>query len=348
MIKTRLTLAQRWWLMRCQARRRKGSFSPKNVPGLKLWVRAESLGLADGGPVATWLDESGNGANLVQAVGASKPTYRANVEGLPAVSFDGADDVVATVGNVLVTDRHTIFLVAKALASGGNDAVGTGNTGDGDLLLMAYGGVMRGHAWRSGNANATDGSTLIHDGAFAIFEQEVNATDLVLRLSGVQEASQGMAGAVNSASKPIYLGSRSAGWFFQGYVRALLVYQGNPSTVDKNAIRSYLLERYAVPTPYPSALSAPVVDTDWTAYPNDAYHVAVEGLAGTAPSPAVGLRIELSADGGGFALWQVIATPDLQIAGPFGSPAHTVWRAAWCDALGAILSPYSDEVIVDF
>src|SRR5438105_4697921 len=95
MIRRRLNLAERWWLMQSQARRRKGSFSPKNVPGLKLWVRAESLGLADNAPVAVWSDESGNGANLLQPDWTRKPDYRASVDGSPGVWFNGSGVVMS-------------------------------------------------------------------------------------------------------------------------------------------------------------------------------------------------------------------------------------------------------------
>src|SRR5215831_8793174 len=81
-------------------RKRRHGFSPASVTGLKLWVRAESLvSLANNTAVATWKDESGKGNDLVQATGAKRPVYLANVEGLPGVSFDGIDDVLATVGN---------------------------------------------------------------------------------------------------------------------------------------------------------------------------------------------------------------------------------------------------------
>jgi hypothetical protein len=222
------------------------------VAGLKLFVRTESLSaLGDGAPVNTWPDESGHSVDLVQAASGSRPVYSTNVDGAPAVAFDGVDDVLATAGNVLSTDRHTIFVVAKPLSSDENDLVGTGGTGSGHLLLMTYVSKIRGHVWRSATLNVVDGATGIGDLAFAIFEQEVDASRLTIRLDGSDESGVALAGVASGASRPIYLGSRSAGFNFSGYVRALLVYEGNPTSVEKDHIRNYLISKCLVPIPYP-------------------------------------------------------------------------------------------------
>src|SRR5215475_1149428 len=99
-------------------RKRRHGFSPASVTGLKLWVRAESLvSLANNAAVATWKDESGSGNDLVQA-------YVANVEGLPGVSFDGVDDVLATAGNAFATDKHVILFVGRPSQQDNYDLVG--------------------------------------------------------------------------------------------------------------------------------------------------------------------------------------------------------------------------------
>lgn len=54
---------------------------------------------ADGGAVSQWDDGSGNGRHATQGTGGAQPTYRAayaNLNGLPAVEFDGSADFLAT------------------------------------------------------------------------------------------------------------------------------------------------------------------------------------------------------------------------------------------------------------
>src|SRR5205823_199147 len=100
--------------------------------------------------------------------------------------------------------------------------------------------------------NVVDGMTSLISGAFAIFEQEVDTSKLTVRLNGVEQGSVSLAGAASGANKRVYLGSRDgATWFFSGYVRALLVYEGNATSVQKDRIRNYLVSRYRIPIPYP-------------------------------------------------------------------------------------------------
>lgn len=48
-------------------------------------------GLSDGDPISTWEDQSSNNRDLTQT-STARPTYRENVDGFPAIEFDGSDD----------------------------------------------------------------------------------------------------------------------------------------------------------------------------------------------------------------------------------------------------------------
>jgi hypothetical protein len=239
--------------MRAQMRRRHGDTMVLAVPGLKLWVRAESLaGLVNGTSVASWPDESGNGHDLTQAAAGQRPVFVAGVDGLPAVLFDGVDDVLATSGAVFNTDRHTIFVVLRPSGKGSNDVVGTGGIAPGDLLLMVpCNDRMSGSVYRSGQSAIENGAAFVHPRAFAVFEQETTGTDLILRLNGGVEAACGLSGTPAGVSKPVRLGSRNSTLYFQGYVRALLVFEGNPTIEEKERIRAFLISSYRIPMPYP-------------------------------------------------------------------------------------------------
>lgn len=234
---------------------------PLSMFGLQLWVRIESLaGLADGSLISNWSDESGHENPLLQANAGFQPLYRVNSAGQPSVFFDGVDDVLVSQASVFNPNQHTIFLVARPLVTSVGDAVGTGGTDNGDVLLMVYQNVIRGHMWRGSNPNVTDGGTTIHNGAFALFEQEVNATNLLLRLNGNLDGSNLLAGTPAGIRKSITLGSRSSGCYFNGHVCALLVYDRVLSPVDAERVRQFLYAAYAVPIPYPPAQpNAPVI-----------------------------------------------------------------------------------------
>lgn len=93
-----------------------GTFSPRNLSGLILWLRADA-GITIATGVSQWSDQSGQGNNAVQAVGGSQPAFVASsvMAGKPSVRFDGTDDVLATVAGASTTD-HTMIVAGKWVA----------------------------------------------------------------------------------------------------------------------------------------------------------------------------------------------------------------------------------------
>jgi hypothetical protein len=72
-------------------------FSPLKIPNLLLWLDASRItGLADGAVLPQWDDASGLNNHAAQATGSKQPLYNTGqVNGLPAVTFDGTDDYLA-------------------------------------------------------------------------------------------------------------------------------------------------------------------------------------------------------------------------------------------------------------
>jgi hypothetical protein len=59
-----------------------------------IWRAKDLAGLADGDPISTWPDTSGNGKDLTGS-GTARPTYKTNIyNGWPVVRFDGTDDLL--------------------------------------------------------------------------------------------------------------------------------------------------------------------------------------------------------------------------------------------------------------
>ncbi|HVS54523.1 MAG TPA: hypothetical protein VHD62_19360 [Opitutaceae bacterium] len=70
---------------------------PLNAPelpgdGQRLWLRATAAGLSAAGPIARWMDHSGNGNDATQDDSGEQPELVMNqVNGLPVIRFDGDD-----------------------------------------------------------------------------------------------------------------------------------------------------------------------------------------------------------------------------------------------------------------
>lgn len=103
------------------------AFTPANLPNLVLWLKAtdgvfqESTFITPSGDndvVGGWRDQSGNGNDVIQVTSGKKPLLRlAEINGLPAIEFDGANDTIVNIVSDLGfsgTDKPlAIFAVMK-------------------------------------------------------------------------------------------------------------------------------------------------------------------------------------------------------------------------------------------
>ena len=236
---------------------------PMTVSGLKLWTRMETLeGVANGTGVATWRDSTFLGADLVQATGAQQPLVERSADGERGVMFDGSNDVLATAATAFATATHHIFIVCRPAATDSSDLFGTGGVAGGDILIMFYGQRVRGHIWRSASSNMTDtAGIIIYPNVWMLVEQEVTATELILRVNGREYGRSVLTGTPDAVSKRVFLASRLASWYLPGRVREVLVYQGNMSARDAARVREYVMQKNGLPPVFPPP-PAPGAPTD--------------------------------------------------------------------------------------
>jgi hypothetical protein len=133
---------------------------------LYVWLDADALtGLSDTDSVTTYTDQSGSGNSPTQSTSSLKPVYRTNIyNGLPTVRFDGTDDYMDKIANLIpVGSDFTMIVVAKTACLSNNDGATEPNPGGG--LGTAYriteeGGTNTKHVvgWlASANIGATGG-----------------------------------------------------------------------------------------------------------------------------------------------------------------------------------------------
>lgn len=85
---------------------------------MSLWLKANSSVARDSNNfVDRWADQSGNGFNAVQSAQANKPVFVQNaINGMPAIQFDGIDDLLTAAGVSRNYSNCTIFTVMKPAA----------------------------------------------------------------------------------------------------------------------------------------------------------------------------------------------------------------------------------------
>lgn len=118
-------------------------------------LEASSVTLATG--VSNWADLSGNGNDLVQAVGANQPLYDAATGGL---TFDGVSDTIATAAFTL-NQPETVYVVCNMITWVNNSSIFDG--------LGAQSGTLRQKtATPSVQIKASTGSALNSDASVGV------------------------------------------------------------------------------------------------------------------------------------------------------------------------------------
>jgi hypothetical protein len=90
----------------------KKAFSPADISGLSLWLKADAGVTLSGSNVTTWADQSGNGNNASSS-GGTRPTFVSNtLNSKPVLRFDGAGQQMALTASIGGT-AYSIFIVCK-------------------------------------------------------------------------------------------------------------------------------------------------------------------------------------------------------------------------------------------
>jgi hypothetical protein len=171
------------------------SFDPTAISGLKLWLKADALALANNDPVASWTDSSGNSNHAAQATSGLRPLFKTSIQnGRPVVRFDATDDLLESGNFMAGTSALTVIAVASKTTAN--------NTG---LVLAA----------KHGTFGAADGEWVFR------LSEDAGGGDQV-QLSG----NQAVAGFLNA-----YVTSTSV---FPAFMIASLVWAGSTEPVFRD------------------------------------------------------------------------------------------------------------------
>ena len=237
------------------------SFSPIDVAGLAAWFKADSLTLADGDPVSTWNDSSGNSRDATGGGGSANPTFKTNViNGLPIVRFDGSNDFLthATFTN---SGSSIFFVISGSSANTGNDGIyswtdGGDDYAGGDPLTYStgYTGGPSGFSgiWRGIGTFFTNITTAYE----AFFSYNVIVSDagsgdvtMTIRKSETTLETKTAAGLLSNSMQNCFIGARGSGAsagapFYNGDFAELIIYDVDIGATDRDKVELYLKTKY--------------------------------------------------------------------------------------------------------
>lgn len=92
------------------AKQQAAPFSPSDIAGMKLWLKADAIVGADNDVLASWTDSGPDGVTVSQSTESKRPVLKTGIiGGKPVVRFDNTDDQFDT--NMTLAQPMTVFAV---------------------------------------------------------------------------------------------------------------------------------------------------------------------------------------------------------------------------------------------
>lgn len=235
------------------------SFSPANVAGLVLWLKADSLSLTNGQSISTWNDSSSYANN---ATASNSPLYyTSQINSKPAVKLNGTNQLFtcAEASSLNIT-QMSVFAVVRF------DGAGIGN----GIVLMKKGvddgndgkyGLARQSSDNKWLCNVSAGSwadslsvSTVTNGGWYLLEgtyDSVSALEMYKNASG--DGSHTRSGPINTVSPGDlqlggYRGAFVPGGSEYGNITLaeVLLYNTAISTTNRQQVETYLNSKYAI------------------------------------------------------------------------------------------------------
>lgn len=235
--------------------------SPDSISGLSLWLTAGSGITTSGSLVTGWADQSGNGNDAYILNSGEEPVFVSSaINGLPAISFDGATQImqIDDSSSLDIAALSVFIVTAKDGNGAGNDVIFIKN-GDTTSDSAVYGLVAKsfqnwmasydaGGGWSDKDSYFTiNNNTNFHIIGYKIdnstsFSFQDNSAPNNLSATGTIPTTDGsiqIGGYNQSFDNP-------SGEFFYGKIAEFIIYDNAISESNRLGLFSYLNNKYAI------------------------------------------------------------------------------------------------------
>ncbi|MFN8297733.1 MAG: PKD domain-containing protein [Chitinophagales bacterium] len=227
-------------------------FTPSDVPGLNLWLAADTGVTTASGAVSQWNDLSGNGNHATQATANKRPLLvgvDCYINNKPSIKFDGTASILngTTIAN-LDTSSVQIFVVARGNSTGQTSTksfIQFGALASG-LTMAQFGAGTASSLFARNNTSFTSfvyGLPLTGFPYTLLELNKVSGSSFKLDVNGNNVFNSTAAGYTGAFTNGAYaLGFGNA--YLAGNIAELLVYKGTITNQQKQLIESYLFNKY--------------------------------------------------------------------------------------------------------
>ncbi|MBI3133418.1 MAG: T9SS type A sorting domain-containing protein [Bacteroidetes bacterium] len=221
-----------------------------------IWLDANTLNLSNGNSVSSFTDVSGNSNNFTQALSTKQPIFTTGaVNGLPALSYDGVDDVLnsgsiaalesANLTYFIVFRRSSLklqYIIGANYASSDKKWVNYTNSANNLLISAHYSPTIK---YTSFNEPG---------GAFTFTSSHITPTSISQRRQGTLMGTTTGAYTVPTGHNKVTLGNVPfTTWqncALSGYIAEVVIYNSALNNLERILVENYLGAKYnmAVPT----------------------------------------------------------------------------------------------------
>ena len=229
-------------------------FSPADISGLSLWLKADAGVTLSGSDVTAWADQSGNGNNA-SSEEETRPTLVSNtLNAKPVLRFDGAGQKMAITSSIGGT-AYSIFIVCKN-NDNENGSMFFWSTDNNfgkyiaSITSETYNASARNKFILSQNdAGSGEGESIIAWSSTAVNNNYFIGT--ATQNGGGKAYSNGSGGADSlgafSASNTFNLiGGYGFGYELDGDVAEIISYNRAVTTPERQQVEAYLNTKYAI------------------------------------------------------------------------------------------------------
>ena len=229
-----------------------------SVAGLVSWFEttlpnsfSEDVGNDDA--IAEWLDispQSSSKNNASQSTSASQPLYiDSGINGLPALRFDGVDDVLTAGGIVSGLSDYTDVFVEERAAStsgpmmGASPGLTLGYAGDDTSVLVYHSNGYNDLTPYTVDAYSSPTPRIM---CFTNKVTSDTSGDSDLYINGFDMGVAGRLLQGENSSYSIGYGPVGSGVYYQGYIGEIIIFNRQLKTEERKAIESYLAKKWKV------------------------------------------------------------------------------------------------------
>lgn len=239
---------------------------PSTIQNLICWLKADNgqlfqdsarttPAIANGDPVGSWSDLSGNGKHFSQATSTKRPTLQKNVlGGYPVLRFDGLDDYLQRTSPIIAgTADFTLFVVGRYTAAVSGTFFAERSTAGGalhcDIDYSSVSGLRLLHRNDAGqlttltNPAPAAGTWMILQGrSLALqhrFRRDGGTSTSATASSGVTTPLSSTIGAISIATGITTL--------LTGEIAEIILYNVNLNNTKLDTVGAYLQAKYNLP-----------------------------------------------------------------------------------------------------